>query len=316
MTLNGEKARLLIGDRIPVIVEDVQEDHVTRSIQYIDAGITLEFTPWITTDNRINLEINPKVSSIGESVGSSLPSINTREVETKIRLEDGETFAIGGLIQDDIIESVSRVPLLSEIPILGELFKRQKVDKIKTEVIIFITPHIVRESIDKSEETETVIDTEEEAVKEEEIVIEKKKKNVEVIGLTREEIEQILQKERRKREYEENSHLLPDTYYIYYTVKNKENMIDIAEIYGVSVDDILSVNSIDSVEVTEGTVIIIPIPEKQLYLIKKGDNLWRLYKKTGVSVERIKELNNISDECDIPIGMIIVLPIDITNLVY
>jgi general secretion pathway protein D len=317
MTLNGERARLLIGDRIPVIVEDVQEDHVTRSIQYIDAGITLEFTPWITTDNQINLEINPKVSSIGESVGSSLPSINTREVETKIRLEDGETFAIGGLIQDDIIESVSRVPLLSEIPILGELFKRQKVDQIKTEVIIFITPHIVRESIDKSEETEIVIDTEEEeAIKEEEIVVEKKEQKVEIIGLTKEEIEQILKEERRKREYEEISNLLPETYYIYYTVKDKENMIDIAELYGVSVDDILSVNSIDSVEVVEGTVIIIPIPQRQLYLIKKGDNLWRLYKKTGVSVERIMELNNISDECDIPIGMIIVLPIDFYNSPY
>jgi LysM repeat protein len=104
--------------------------------------------------------------------------------------------------------------------------------------------------------------------------------------------------------------------FIYYTVKDKENMIDIAELYGVSVDDILSVNSIDSVEVVEGTVIIIPIPQRQLYLIKKGDNLWRLYKKTGVSVERIMELNNISDECDIPIGMIIVLPIDFYNSPY
>lgn len=147
MTLNGEEARLLIGDRIPVLVEKVEDGEATRTIQYIEAGITLQFKPWITDDNYINLEVKPKVSSIGKSVGTGLPPINTREVETKVQLKDGETFAIGGLIQDDIIENVSRIPLLSQIPVLGELFKQRHLNKMKTELIILITPHIVGEDL-------------------------------------------------------------------------------------------------------------------------------------------------------------------------
>lgn len=211
MTISGEKARLLIGDRIPVQVETVKDGQVTWTIEYIEAGITLEFTPWISEDNKITMEISPKVSSIGESIGTALPPINTREAETKIRLSDGETFAIGGLIQDDVLESISRVPLLSEIPIFGELFKHNKEENIKTEVIIFITPHIVEsEEFDgenmpdenKEEQTEkkppvessdNEIQVENNDKIEGEMPDDKKKENEnEIIGLTDEELEEIL----------------------------------------------------------------------------------------------------------------------------
>ncbi len=145
MTLSGEEASQLIGNRIPVIVEKVEDGHVTSTIEYIEAGINLTFTPWVTKNNKVNLKVNPQVSSIGESIGTSLPPINTREVETTVRLNDGQTFAIGGLIQEDLLESISKVPLLAEIPIFGELFRSRSVENIKTELIIFITPHIVKE---------------------------------------------------------------------------------------------------------------------------------------------------------------------------
>ncbi|MDZ7672716.1 MAG: type II and III secretion system protein [Halanaerobiales bacterium] len=90
---------------------------------YIEAGITLDFLPWITKDNYIELEVSPKVSSLGEELYEGYPSIRTREVSTKLRLRDGQTFAIGGLIQEDMKSSVNRVPILSQIPILGHLFK-------------------------------------------------------------------------------------------------------------------------------------------------------------------------------------------------
>lgn len=123
MTLSGEEASLLIGDRIPVTVQAVDGGNVVTTVEYIEAGINLVFTPWVTSDNQINLWVHPQISSIGESIGTTLPPINTREARTYIRLNDGETFAIGGLIQDDIIESVTKVPILGSIPILGNMFK-------------------------------------------------------------------------------------------------------------------------------------------------------------------------------------------------
>ena len=143
MAINGEKASLLIGDEIPVKVEKMSDGESVSETKYIEAGISLEFSPWITENNEIIIEVNPSVSSIGEALGDSLPTINTREVKTKIRLKDGETFAIGGLIQDDTLNSLSTIPYLSEIPLLGRIFTRKKINNIKTEILIFITPKIV-----------------------------------------------------------------------------------------------------------------------------------------------------------------------------
>ncbi|MFP4662174.1 MAG: LysM peptidoglycan-binding domain-containing protein [Halanaerobiales bacterium] len=143
MTLSGESGRILLGERVPVIVESVEDDNVKNTVEYIEIGISMEFTPWVTTDNKINLTISPKVSNRGSSLQGSLPAINTREADTEIRLDDGETFAIAGLIREDLEEQISKVPLLGDIPIIGELFKRTTMDNQRTEVIIFITPHVM-----------------------------------------------------------------------------------------------------------------------------------------------------------------------------
>jgi len=151
MTLNGETGKMLIGERIPV--KGVNADGEV-TVTYIEAGITLEFKPWITKEDYIELEVSPKVSSLGEELYEGYPSIRTREVSTKLRLRDGQTFAIGGLIQEDMKSSVNKVPILSEIPILGQLFKYENDSDEKTELVIFITPRIVedsqREAVQKS----------------------------------------------------------------------------------------------------------------------------------------------------------------------
>lgn len=140
ITLNGKNGKMLIGDRIPV--KTVNDDG-TESIKYIEAGITLDFTPWISQDDLIRLDVSPTVSSIGEDLYDGYPVIKTREVSTTLNLKDGETFAVGGLIQEDNKVSNDKVPYLSEIPILGELFKRRDNKQSKTELVIFITPRIV-----------------------------------------------------------------------------------------------------------------------------------------------------------------------------
>ena len=140
ITLNGKNGKLLIGDRIPV---KTTNSDGSESIKYIEAGITLNFTPWITQDDIINLEVAPTVSSLGETKYEGYPTIQTREVETTLNLKNGETFAIGGLIQEADKVSKSAVPYLSEIPILGQIFKRTSDEQSKTELLIFITPKII-----------------------------------------------------------------------------------------------------------------------------------------------------------------------------
>ncbi|MFW5999591.1 MAG: secretin N-terminal domain-containing protein [Halanaerobiaceae bacterium] len=147
MTLNGEDARLLLGDQVPVYVDD---DEGNRQVEYIEAGVSLEFEPWLTEDDSIRMDVQPTVSSISAPPeGGELPGINTRETETTIRLNDGESFVIGGLIQNDMSETESGIPYLKEIPILGNLFKSTSEDESETELIIMVKPEIVeREEIE------------------------------------------------------------------------------------------------------------------------------------------------------------------------
>jgi len=161
MTLDGEEASLVIADQVPVKIGERETDggRVVDEFEYRDVGITLNFTPTITKDGTITLEMAPEVSSLGaEASEALLPVIQTRELESTISLRDGQTFAIGGLLQDDFTEQIRSVPLLSDLPILGNLFRRRDEDRERTEVIIFITPRIVDISEEGFDDADSVID--------------------------------------------------------------------------------------------------------------------------------------------------------------
>ena len=147
MTIEGEKAELLIGDKIPMKID--KDDH--QEIKYIEAGINLSFLPLVTNNNEILLEVNPRVNSLGETIAGSLPSINTREVSTNVRLKNRETFIIAGLIQEDIISSKIKVPVLGDIPILGNIFKSYEKSNRQNEVIIMLKPYIIKDTIIKKD---------------------------------------------------------------------------------------------------------------------------------------------------------------------
>lgn len=147
MTVEGEKAELLIGDKIPMKID--KDDH--QEIKYIEAGINLSFLPLVTNNNEILLEVNPRVNSLGETIAGSLPSINTREVSTNVRLKNQETFIIAGLIQEDIISSKIKVPVLGDIPILGNIFKSYEKSNRQNEVIIMLKPYIIKDTIIKKD---------------------------------------------------------------------------------------------------------------------------------------------------------------------
>lgn len=146
MTLNGEKATMEIKDEVPykVVTEDDGEDETTY--EYVEAGVILEFTPWITENNEIELEIAPEVSSFiaAATDEGAPPAKKSRKIETKLRLKDGETFAIGGLIQTDKSGAISKIPLLGDIPIFGEIFKYRDNNSSRNELLIFVTPRIIK----------------------------------------------------------------------------------------------------------------------------------------------------------------------------
>lgn len=331
MTINGKEAKLLIGDRIPVEVEEVVDGQVSSTIEYIQAGITLEFLPWIAGDNTITMDVRPQVSSIGESIGTSLPPINTREAETTVRLRDGQTFAIGGLIQEDIIETISRIPLLADIPLLGQLFQHTQRDNRKTEVIIFVTPRIVKEEFPGTklpligEGEGTNERNEAEAAgragdKEETRGQEKTKlqgqnlsrSNLPVIkGLSDTELEEILSSSRRRRSRQGDR--LPAFYNLLYQVSSGETLVGIAEKFGLEPESIKAVNALKREKLTIGSSLTIPIPRTHLYRIKQGETLLTIHRRFGVDLAFLQEINQIIDPEDIPTGLILIIPNDLTD---
>ncbi len=145
---NNSKAKIHIGDRVPIITTTVNQGVSTENIQYQDVGLKLGVEPTIRPDDEIDLKIGLEVSSLGTKTtttnGSVAYQIGTRNAETVLRLHDGETQIIGGLINDEERNTVTKIPLLGDIPVLGRIFSRTELSKVKTDILLSITPYIVR----------------------------------------------------------------------------------------------------------------------------------------------------------------------------
>lgn len=146
---NHEKAKIHIGEKVPIVTVTTNVNGTTtENVQYEDVGIKLNVEPVITKENEIDLKISLEVSSLGNKTttvtGSVFYQIGTRNAETVLRLEDGETQIIGGLINDEERTSIVKIPILGDIPIIGHLFSRHEKGTVKTDILLSITPHIVR----------------------------------------------------------------------------------------------------------------------------------------------------------------------------
>jgi len=146
VTTNNEQATINVADKIPYQVSTLSNGISQTSVQFIEAGVKLQVKPTVNADRRITLKVKPEVST-PTGGGNPLfpPTVNSRNAETTVVLRDGETIAIGGLITENIQKSVSGVPILMSIPIIGYLFKTTDDAKIRTELIIFLTPRIAGE---------------------------------------------------------------------------------------------------------------------------------------------------------------------------
>jgi len=148
---NKEKARIHIGDRVPVITTTAAATggFVSESVSYLDVGLKLEVEPLIYLDDEIGIQVGLEVSNIVKEVrsltsGTLAYQIGTRNASTKLRLHDGETQILAGLISDEDRRTASRVPGLGELPTVGRLFSANKDTANKTEIVLLITPRLVR----------------------------------------------------------------------------------------------------------------------------------------------------------------------------
>lgn len=148
--LNGETAQVLIGDRVlyPIVVGTTTAGTPLYDVQEQNVGIVLQVRAIAEPEGTITLDIYPQVSVVTGFLrigDSSYPQISTRELRTKIRVKDGEQIALGGLIREEEARSIQEVPLLSKIPILGELFKFRRKSSTKSELVIFLRPEVIKE---------------------------------------------------------------------------------------------------------------------------------------------------------------------------
>jgi pilus assembly protein CpaC len=145
VALSGHTASFLSGGEFPVAI--VTEDEV--SIEFKPFGVKLDFTPTVLGDETIWLRVAPEVSEVSFDLGTTtglltVPGLLAQRAETTIKLKDNQTFVIAGLLQDKIESQVQKIPVLGDIPLLGALFRQVRHTRTETELLIAVTPRLVK----------------------------------------------------------------------------------------------------------------------------------------------------------------------------
>jgi general secretion pathway protein D len=167
---NNQQATITIGQQVPLISGVTYDNfgNQRNAITYQNVGIILRVTPFITSDGFVEMIVAPEISSVSDSTvnfttgigtnnvgGSSAPIINIRSADTVVVTPDGQTIVIGGLMQTQKVKNEQKVPFLGDIPLIGMLFKHNVTGDAKTELLIFLTPTIVKDQRDLALMTES-----------------------------------------------------------------------------------------------------------------------------------------------------------------
>jgi general secretion pathway protein D len=154
LTSDNQEANILVGQNVPFISNTRTDStgNIINTVQYQDVGIILDVTPHINTDGLVVMDVNPEISDISSQTIQiqggpnpvNQPIFDSRSASTHVGVRDGDTIVIGGLMQDKKTQTINKVPLLGDIPWIGLLFQRDQVLKEKTELLIFLTPHVAQ----------------------------------------------------------------------------------------------------------------------------------------------------------------------------
>lgn len=153
VTLDNEEAEIVVGQNVPFVTGSYANTgggttpaNPFTTIQRQDVGLTLKIKPQINEGDAIKLDVTQEVSSIAASSAASDIITNKRSIKTSVMVDDGQIVVLGGLIQDDLLETEQKVPGLGDIPLLGWLFRYQKSSKIKTNLMVFLHPNIMKDN--------------------------------------------------------------------------------------------------------------------------------------------------------------------------
>ena len=146
VVLNGETANLFIGSQRFILTQFNQSGQTQNRIQPVDVGVKLSVTPLTGGNGEITARVAPEVSNITElDLQTGLPVLSTRRSDTTVRVKDGETIVIGGLTLDQEQTTQGKIPLFGDLPLIGGLFRSRKKTTVKTELVVFVTPHILKD---------------------------------------------------------------------------------------------------------------------------------------------------------------------------
>jgi type IV pilus assembly protein PilQ len=146
VTLNSEEAKIEADEQIPFPVTTVTGTGVSQqSFQFVSAGIILTVTPTANAEDQVTLKVNPVVSFPIAGLTAVGPTIKTRSAQTTVIVNDGQTLVVGGLIDQTDTNNIQKVPFFGDIPVLGAFFKHSFKEKNRTELLVFVTPHIVKD---------------------------------------------------------------------------------------------------------------------------------------------------------------------------
>ena len=150
MTKNNQEAIINVGQAVPFLVstQETATGGILTSTDFRDVGVILTVTPRINRSGTVSLDVNQQINSLVEFTLFDAPIISTREASAFVTIKDKQTMVIGGMIKDDKTETVHKIPVLGDIPLLGRLFRRTDTRLEKTELMVFITPHVVYTDVD------------------------------------------------------------------------------------------------------------------------------------------------------------------------
>lgn len=163
VTLDNEEAEIVVGENVPFITGQFTNNTTTpdnpfQTIQRQDVGILLKVKPQINQGDSVTLAISQEVSSVkDDTIGADIITLK-RAVKTNVLADDGQVVVLGGLIQDDVRESVQKVPLLGDVPVLGNLFRNKSTSNNKTNLMVFLQPRIIRDGRTGSDLTSSKYD--------------------------------------------------------------------------------------------------------------------------------------------------------------
>ena len=155
MTKNNQEAIINVGQEIPFLVstQETATGGILTSTDFRNVGVILTVTPRINRSGTVSLDVNQQINSLIEFTLFDAPIISTREATASVTVKDKQTMVIGGMIKDDKTETVYKTPIVGDIPLLGKLFRRKDMRVEKTELMVFITPHVVYSDTDANRVT-------------------------------------------------------------------------------------------------------------------------------------------------------------------